>query len=128
MDTQHQLAVFGLCLCAGFIGGLLYEPFSLLRCIFQCDKGKNKPLGGMLDLAFWVLFSFLTVAFSYLFHFPSFRVYMWIGYLFGGILYLKSLHIIVAFLKNVCYNKVTKKIKKAKNRKKTLFKEVGKRL
>jgi hypothetical protein len=48
---------------------------------------------------------------------------MWIGYAFGGIIYLKSLHIILAFLQNVCYNRITKIVKKAKKREKTLKKE-----
>jgi hypothetical protein len=47
---------------------------------------------------------------------------MWIGYALGGIIYLKSLHRILAFLQNVCYNRVIKMIKKAKKREKTLKK------
>lgn len=128
MDTQNQFAVFGLCLFIGFLGGILYEPFSFLRFLCGCDRGKNKVLGGIFDIAFWIVFALISVAAAYLFHFPALRVYMWIGYLSGGILYLKTLHRIVAFLKNLCYNKVTKWIKKAKNREKTLSKEVGNRL
>ena len=55
-------------------------------------------------------------------NFNDFRIFWWIGYILGGIIYLKSLHKIIAFFENVCYNKVTKLVKKAKNQEKALKK------
>ena len=122
MDTQNQFAVFGLCLCIGFFGGVLYEPFGVLRCVFGCRQGKNKPIAGAIDIVFWMVFAVWTAIVGYALHFPNFRVYMWIGYALGGILYLKTLHRILAFFENVCYNKITQRIKKAKKQEKTLKK------
>ena len=122
MDTQNQFAVFGLCLCIGFLGGVLYEPLGAIRFMLGCNRGKNKGFGYAIDLLFWIVFAvFVTVA-NYAFHFPDFRVYTWLGYALGGILYLKTLHEIVAFFEKVCYNSITKLIKKAKKREKTLSK------
>lgn len=53
---------------------------------------------------------------------------MWIGYALGGIIYAKTLRKIVAFLENMCYNKIIKVIKKAKKKEKNLPKEVDKRV
>ncbi len=122
MDTGNQFAVFGLCVGVGFVGGVLYEAFAFLRFLLGCPRGKNKVLGGALDIAFFLLFACVCVWAAYVFQFPDFRVYMWLGYALGGILYLKTLHEIVAFFEKVCYNSVTKLIKKAKKREKTLSK------
>ena len=128
MDTSNQFAVFSVCLFIGFIGGIAYEPFGLVRVCFACGRGKNKILGAICDVAFWIVFALLCTVGAYIFHFPAFRAYMWLGYALGGILYLKILHKIIAFFENVCYNKVTHWIKKAKNREKTLKRKTGKRL
>ena len=122
MDTGNQFAVFGLCVGVGFVGGVLYEAFAFLRFLLGCPREKNKVLGGALDIAFFLLFACVCVWAAYVFQFPDFRVYMWLGYALGGILYLKTLHEIVAFFEKVCYNSVTKLIKKAKKREKTLSK------
>ena len=122
MDTGNQFAVFGLCVGVGFVGGVLYEAVAFLRFLLGCPRGKNKVLGGALDIAFFLLFACVCVWAAYVFQFPDFRVYMWLGYALGGILYLKTLHEIVAFFEKVCYNSVTKLIKKAKKREKTLSK------
>jgi hypothetical protein len=49
---------------------------------------------------------------------------MWIGYAVGGIIYLKTLHRMVAFFKKVCYNRLNLLVKKAKNARKNSQKEV----
>lgn len=121
MDTGNQFAVFGLCIGVGFVGGALYEVFACLRFLLGCSRGKNKILGGTLDIVFFICFACICVFAAYVFRFPDFRVYTWLGYALGGILYLKTLHEIVAFFGKVCYNSITKLIKKAKNREKTLI-------
>ena len=117
-DGKNQLAVFCLCVAIGFIGGILYEAFALFRFVFACDRGKNKILGGVLDGLFFVGFAVGSVFAAFVFRFPSFRVYIWIGYAVGGILYAKSLRRIVAFLEKVCYNVLTKVRKRRKDKKK----------
>ena len=104
MDTKNQFTVFCICIAVGLLGGILYEPFAFLRMIFGCPRGKSRPVGIALDIAFFAAFTVCTVFAGYLFRFPDFRVYMWIGYALGGIIYLKSLHRIVAFVEKICYN------------------------
>lgn len=128
MDTQNQFSVFLLCICVGLLGGILYEPFALARLVMGCERGKSKPLGVALDVLYWLCFALLTVLAAYAFRFPEFRTYTWIGYALGGIIYAKTLRKIVAFLENMCYNKIIKVIKKAKKKEKNLPKEVDKRV
>ena len=122
MDTSNQFAVFGLCVGVGFIGGILYEAFAFLRFLLGCPRGKNKFLEAVLDVAFCIAFACVCVVAAYVLRFPDFRAYTWLGYALGGILYLKTLHQIVAFFENLCYNSIRKFIKKAKRREKTLSK------
>ena len=61
MDTQNQFAIFGICLCIGFVGGVLYEIFAPLRLAFGCAHGKNKIVGYTLDVVFWICFAVFTV-------------------------------------------------------------------
>ena len=119
---QNEFGVFAICMAAGFMMGILYEPFCLCKEIV-CHKNKLRWVLFCTDILFFVICSVVSVCTAFLFAFPSFRVYMWMGYALGGIIYLKSLHIILAFLKNVCYNEIIKMVKKAKKREKTLRKE-----
>jgi hypothetical protein len=123
MDTGNQLHVFLICVAIGFCLGIVYEPFGFVRTIFACRQNKNKPLAAFLDVAFCLFSAITCIAGAYLFHFPSFRLYTWLGYGVGGIIYLKTLHKIIAFLENLCYNKITERIRKAKYKKKLLEKE-----
>ena len=117
MDTANQLLIFCLCVLVGFVGGVVYEVFSILRLLLKCERGKNKPLGIVLDLLFCGLFAGLCVVSAYYLHFPAFRIYMWIGYLCGFYIYLKILHRILAFLEKLCYNAITKIVKRHKRKK-----------
>jgi len=128
MNAQNQFAVFGICLIVGFLGGVLYEPVSFFRLFFGRKRGKNAIVCGVLEVLFWISFTLFSSIVAFAFGFPSFRLYMSIGYICGGIIYLKSLHRILAFFEKLCYNKITQWIKKAKKSEKTLKKEVGKRL
>ena len=127
MDTQNQLAVFALSLAVGFVGGMVYEPFAFLRLLFGCHNGKNAKIGAVIDLLFWLSFALVSIACAFYLRFPSFRLYMWIGYAVGGIIYLKSLRRIVAFFENLCYNKVVSWIKKTRAQGKVRKKERLKR-
>ncbi len=119
MDSKNQFVIFCLCLAVGFVGGLLYEFFGFIRLLFKCNTGKNKFIGITLDISFFLSFAFICVLVAYLFRFPEFRVYMSVGYGVGGVIYLKTLHRMVAFFGKVCYNMLTKVIKKTKNSRKT---------
>ena len=122
-DTGNQFTVFALCIAVGFCLGILYEPFGVLRTAFGCRRGKNKAVATALDMLFCVCCAIVCVGTAYSFKFPSFRVYTWLGYAVGGIIYLKSLHKIIAFLENLCYNRITERVRKAKEKKKLLKQE-----
>ena len=128
MDTREQFAVFGLSVCVGFVGGVIYEIFAFFRLIFGCGANRRKLLGGALDIGFWICFTWFALFTSYKLKFPDFRVYIWLGYAVGGILYSKSLHKIIAFLEKLCYNKITQWSKRAKNKEKALKREREKKL
>ena len=119
-STQNQLSVFCLCIGIGFLGGLLYEGIALLRLVFQCDNKKRVALGITLDLLFFLGLAVWCVSCSYWLQFPAFRVYMWIGYAVGGIIYWKTLRRILAFCEKMCYTIAEKALKKAKSKKKLL--------
>ncbi len=123
MDTKNQFTYFLLSIATGFVGGLLYELFAFIRFLFGCDRGKRKAVGFIADLSFGAAFAMLGIYSCFLFHFPSFRVYMGIGWLLGGIIYSKTLRIMVAFCEKVCYNVFAKVVKKAKSKKKLLKRE-----
>ena len=114
MDTGNQIYYFCLCLLAGYVGGISYEIFSCLRLVFGCEKGENKWLGIIFDLLFFFVFALWAVWIAKRFQLPNFRGYMWIAYLGGWILYLKSLHLLLDFFKKVCYNCLKKAVKERK--------------
>ncbi|MBQ8295932.1 MAG: spore cortex biosynthesis protein YabQ [Clostridia bacterium] len=123
MDSRNQFYVFCLCLIIGVVGGIVYDVLACVRVIFG-KRRKDKIVVFSTDLLFSVCFAIVCIGASFLFHFPDFRVYMCIGYAVGGIIYLKTLHILVAFLKKVCYNICTKMVEKAKKARKNSQKEV----
>lgn len=122
VDTQNQCIYFALSVSIGFFGAAFYEIYALLRWMFGCKKGKNKPLEVVLDVLFFVNFAIWCIFTSFLLHFPSFRVYIGIGYVIGGIIYFKILHKTVAIFKKICYNNLTETLKRLKKQEKTLSK------
>ena len=123
MDTKNQFTFFLLSVVIGLVGGLLYELFAIVRFLFRRNCGKGKILGIVIDVIFCISFAILGIFLSFHLHFPDFRVYMWIGWLLGGVIYSRILHKMVAFCKKVCYNVLVKIVAKAKSKEKTLQKE-----
>ncbi len=76
-----------------------------------------------MDILFGISFAILYIFASFLLQFPAFRLYMGIGFAMGLIIYIKFLRIIVAFFKKMCYNGITKLVKRAKIDKKLLKRE-----
>ena len=122
MDSKDQLFYFCICIITGFAAGILYEPFACARKIFGCDKGKSKTLGVIIDVIFPVLVALFCILTQFIFRFPAFRVYMWIGYAFGYVIYLKILRRILAFCQNLCYNTLARVLRKANIKRKILQK------
>ena len=122
---EKQFILFFLCVGVGFCNGLIYEFFHILRWVFRCNKGKVRWLAIVLDLLFCITFAIICQTVSVYFHFPDLRIYMLCGYGTGFIIYLKTLHRIVAFLKKVCYNTFVRLLKSLKS-KKNSFKRLHK--
>ncbi len=120
MDAANQIFIFLVCVLIGVASGFVYEFFYLLRKIL----GDKEGVAIALDTVFFLFFAAIAVFTAVLFSFPDFRVYMYLGNLLGLILYLKSIHIIVAFLWKLCYNKARKVIKRRKIAKNAKKKEV----
>ena len=118
MDSQNQLLYFSLCICIGFCGGMIYEFFAFSQILFR--SWKHKFFGAVVDITFFLVFAVVCIKLSYGLNFPTLRGYMWIGYAVGGVLYLKTLRRMVAFLEKVCYNKLAKVLKRQKSKKKLL--------
>ena len=98
-DTFSQIFVLIACLFAGILGGVLYEPFWLIRCTLV-----KRAIGILTDLIFFIVFAVIFVAVSVIFDFPAVRPYMLLGAMCGLLLYLVSLHRIVAFFIEKLYN------------------------
>lgn len=113
MSVQNQFYVFLFCIAVGFCGGLLYEIFTFIPKAFRQGKGRKIAVF-VCDMLFCVSLAGFCVGACVHFRFPDFRVYMWIGYALGGIIYLKTLRRIVAILENVCYNAIKQKVKSKK--------------
>ena len=125
MDVKGQILVFCLCIGVGFLGGIIYEILSFFTKTLSVLIKKRKILYFLSDILFFILFAVLCVISGVVFRFPDFRGYMLLGYAVGGIIYLKTLHRMVAFCEKVCYNKLTERIKRTKKKEKTLKKEVN---
>lgn len=98
-DTFNQIFVLIACLFAGILGGVLYEPFWLIRRTLV-----KRAIGILADLIFFIVFAVIFVAVSVIFDFPAVRPYMLLGAMCGLLLYLASLHRIVAFFIDKLYN------------------------
>lgn len=117
MDTANQGNIFFTCILIGVLGGVIYE-----ICSLGVFKGKHKKRYDVLRLIADVLFFLAFAAFctwiGNRLGFPNVREYYYVGYAIGLILYSKTFHKAVAFLKNMCYNvtkKVLKWLKRTKN-------------
>ena len=128
MDAKNQFTTFCICVVAGFCFGVAYEIVALVRMLFACTRGKNKWLGFALDMAFWLAFAVYYIFVAYAFSFLSFRVYTWAGYAVGGIIYLKTLHKVVAFLGNLCYNTYKERLKKHREKRRNSKKRIKSRV
>ncbi len=118
MDSKNQIQIFLSCVLVGFLCGLIYEIFVFFRLLFGCERGKRSLFGGILDFLFFLFSAIFCVVCGFLLRFPSIRVYMWVGYVLGGVLYAKSLRRMVAFSQKKCYNIGRKIATKVKYRKK----------
>ena len=115
MDTSGQLIKFFTCILLGFLAGIPYELLSLTDLL----KGERlkSALHAITDIVFFIIFAVFCIGVFTALEFSSFREYHYFGLLLGGVLYLKTFHKAVAFLKRMCYNGIKKLVNCVKSRK-----------
>ena len=101
-----QVFIFLMCALCGVSSGIVYDVLYIAR-VFVCgtDKAgytvKDKIFTCLCDLIYFG-------ALSAMFIFVSLRLYMLIGCALGALIYLKSLHLIIAFFIKKAYNSLVK--------------------
>ncbi len=101
--SLNQIYIFLFSVSIGAICGVIYSPLSMLKSFI-----KLKAVKSILDFLFFVLLSFIYIHLTFIYHFPSIRAYMIIGFFAGFILYIKSFHFFVAKYVFMAYNKIKK--------------------
>lgn len=108
-----QIFIFLTCALCGVCSGVVYDVLYVART-FVCgvDKAKftikDKIFTCLCDLIYFAVFAGMFVFTSVTFEFYSIRLYMLIGCALGALIYLKSIHLIIAFLIKKVYNNIAK--------------------
>ena len=98
-----QAFILLTCILCGAASGILYDVLYVARVIVcGADKQnytvKDKIFTFFCDLIYFVVFALTFIYMCVCFDFFEFRLYMFIGLAFGALIYLKSLHLAIAFL------------------------------
>ena len=109
-----QVYIFIICLFCGVVSGVVYDILYIARCsLCGVDKSaytvKDRVFLIICDLFYCLAFATGFIFVSVLFDFENLRAYMLIGCALGAFIYLKSFHIIVAFLVRKVYNVIVSK-------------------
>lgn len=100
-------------MACGVVSGVVYEVLYIAR-VFVCGLNKraytvkDKIFTCLCDILYFAVFAVMFVFISVTFEFYSLRLYMLIGCALGAIIYLKSLHVIIAICIKKVYNKLNK--------------------
>ena len=97
--SEGQLVIFIFCVALGFLIGIIWSIFSILREVFQLRIFRL-----FLDVLFFVVSILFYVLYANLLNFPSFRFYMPIGVFIGLFFYCESFHYILAKCIKRLYN------------------------
>ncbi len=109
-----QIFIFITCALSGIISGVAYDVLYIVRCILcgpytAAYTVKDRIFLVACDFLYCVIFAALYIFMSVLFNFGDLRLYMLLGCAAGAFIYLKSLHLIVAFFVKKVYNKINKR-------------------
>ncbi len=108
-----QVFIFLMCALCGVSSGIVYDVLYIAR-VFVCgtDKAgytvKDKIFTCLCDLIYFGALSAMFIFVSVCFEFNTIRLYMLIGCALGALIYLKSLHLIIAFFIKKAYNSLVK--------------------
>ena len=114
-----QAFILLICILCGAVSGILYDVLYVARVIVcGVDKRsytvKDKIFTFFCDLIYFVVFALTFIYICVCFDFFEFRLYMFIGLVLGVLIYLKSLHLGIAFLIKKVYNRLDKSIRRKK--------------
>lgn len=116
-----QAFIFLTCMLCGVASGAVYDVLYIAR-VFVCgaDKRsytvKDRIFTLICDLIYFAVFAAMFIFISVCFGFYSLRLYMLVAALLGALIYLKSLHIGIAFLIKKAYNGLHKYVRSKKFR------------
>lgn len=115
-----QIKIFLICLACGVLSGAVYDFLYIIRRAVsgapsQKLKKREFICTAVCDLMYVLALSAIFVAASVYFCFPDVRLYMFAAVLVGALLYIKSFHIMVAFLINKLYNRTSKGVNVVKS-------------
>ena len=108
-----QIFIFLTCALCGVCSGVVYDVLYVARA-FVCglDKSKftikDKIFTCLCDIIYFAVFAAMFIFTSVTFEFYSIRLYMLAGSALGAIIYLKSIHLIIAFFIRKVYNNIAK--------------------
>jgi len=111
--TANQIFIFLVCIYSGLISGVIYDVLYLVKLV-----AGGKWTNIILDIVFFIIFSLIYIFVSFIFHFPVFRLYMFLGTQLGLFMYIKSFHILIANGAKKIYNKLKQLKGKGRERRK----------
>ena len=108
-----QVFIFLTCMLCGVCSGVVYDVLYVARVFVSgVDKAaysvKDKIFTCVCDIVYFAVFAAMFVFISVMFEFYQIRLYMLVASVLGAIIYLKSLHLIIAFLIKKVYNGINK--------------------
>lgn len=116
-----QVFIFLTCALCGVLSGVVYDVLYIAR-VFVCGTNrakytvKDKIFICLCDIIYFLALSAAFVFISLCFEFYAIRLYMIVGCALGSLIYLKSIHLIIAYFVNMLYNKVAKAKKSERKR------------
>lgn len=118
-----QFFIFMICLLCGVLSGVVYDILYIARSIvcgvdLKKYTVKDRAFLVICDLLYCAVFAAAFIFLSVMFDFYALRLYMLIGCAVGALLYLKSIHVFVAFFVKKVYNGIRKNVEAASERKK----------
>ena len=112
-----QAFILLICILCGAVSGILYDILYIARSIVcGIDKQKytvkDKVFTFFCDLIYFAVFALIFVYVCVCFDFYELSLFMLIGLALGALIYLKSLHLAIAFFVNKVYNTIRKSIRR----------------
>lgn len=108
------LFIFLICIACGVCSGVVYDVFYLVRsaiCGVEWQKYTKKDIAftALCDVLYFLILTAMFLFVSVVFNFYRIRWFMVLGCVLGVLLYLKSIHFLIAILAKKVYNKVVQK-------------------